>query len=284
MKLVRVQQANSTHWGILENDDQRVRIADLPADFRSSSPIPHESIIAALGAEQANTRLVSKDAVRFLAPIERPEKVICIGTNYAEHAREMGGEPPTIPVVFSKFPSTIIGPDDEVVHPAISDKLDFEAELVVVIGKAGRHIERTDAFEHVLGYCCGNDISARDWQKERPGGQWLLGKTFDTFAPLGPAIVTTDEILDPHRLAIRMRVNGQIMQDSNTNQLIFPVDFLVSHLSQFMTLKPGDLIFTGTPPGVGAGRKPPSFLKAGDETEVEIEGIGVLRNRIVGPG
>ncbi len=220
----------------------------------------------------------------WLPPISDMEKVICIGTNYADHAREMGGQPPEIPVVFSKFPSAIIAADEKIELPAISQQVDFEAELVVVIGKPGRHITRENAMEHVFGYCCGNDISARDWQKGKPGGQWLLGKTFDTFAPLGPMLVTADEIADPHQLDIELRLNGKVMQSSNTRELIFRIDDLISHLSKFMTLKTGDLIFTGTPSGVGAGRTPPVFLKPGDQLEVEIEGLGTLKNDVVAAG
>ena len=219
--------------------------------------------------------------VHLNPPLKNINKVICIGKNYADHAREMGGEPPEIPVVFSMFPSAIIGPGDNVVLPRISSQVDYEAELVVVIGKPGRHIARERAMDHVFGYCCGNDISARDWQKGKPGGQWLLGKTFDTFAPLGPVLVTKDEIKNPHQLDVCCRLNGEVMQTSNTSSLIFQIDFLISHLSQFITLAPGDLIFTGTPPGVGAGRKPPLFLKPGDTVEVEIESVGVLANPIV---
>jgi 2-keto-4-pentenoate hydratase/2-oxohepta-3-ene-1,7-dioic acid hydratase in catechol pathway len=219
--------------------------------------------------------------VHLNPPLKNINKVICIGKNYADHAREMGGEPPEIPVVFSMFPSAIIGPGDNVVLPRISSQVDYEAELVVVIGKPGRHIARERAMDHVFGYCCGNDISARDWQKGKPGGQWLLGKTFDTFAPLGPFLVTKDEVKDPHQLDVCCRLNGEVMQNSNTSKLIFQIDFLISHLSQFITLAPGDLIFTGTPPGVGAGRKPPLFLKPGDTVEVEIESVGVLANPIV---
>lgn len=224
---------------------------------------------------------VSLSEVVVQAPLRRIEKVICIGTNYADHSREMGGEPPEIPVVFNVFPSAIIGPEQQIRLPAISQKVDFEAELVVVIGKGGKQIPRESAWEHVFGYCCGNDITARDWQKEKPGGQWLLGKTFDTFAPLGPFIATRDEIPDPHNLKIQLRLNDERMQDSCTDQLIFPVDYLISHLSTFVTLSPGDLIFTGTPAGVGAGRRPPLFLKPGDRIEVEIQNLGVLANTVV---
>ena len=226
------------------------------------------------------TSPVSNDEFSVEAPIANPGKIICIGKNYANHAREMGSEPPTIPVVFSKFNSAITGPNTAVSLPSISDKVDFEAELVVIIGKRGRHIAQADAMSHVFGYCCGNDISARDWQKEKPGGQWLLGKTFDSFAPIGPCIVTADDVPNPHNLSITMKLNGVTMQDSNTSHLIFPIDYLISHISKFVTLEPGDLIFTGTPEGVGAGRKPPVFLKSGDVMEVEIETIGKLINHV----
>lgn len=224
---------------------------------------------------------LSIEAVDFRAPLSNPEKLICIGKNYADHAKEMGGEPPDIPVVFSKFASAIIGHQGSVVLPKISNQVDFEAELVVVIGRAGRSIPREEAMNHVFGYTCGNDISARDWQKGRPGGQWLVGKTFDTFAPLGPWIVTADEVGDPHDLEITLRLNGDVMQASNTRHLIFPIDELIAHVSRFCTLVPGDLVFTGTPAGVGAGRTPPVFLKPGDLLEVDIEKIGSLSNAVV---
>ena len=239
-----------------------------------------EEKISRLAAGAGESETKPKSTTVLSAPISNPEKIICIGKNYAEHAREMGSEPPSIPIVFSKFNSAITGPNKSIQLPRISQMVDFEAELVVVIGKRGRHIEREDAMNHVFGYCCGNDISARDWQKEKPGGQWLLGKTFDNFAPLGPSIVTKDQISDPHNLEIKMRLNGETMQCSNTSHLIFPIDYLISHLSNFVTLEPGDLIFTGTPSGVGAGRTPPVFLKNGDKLEVEIEGIGLLVNNV----
>lgn len=232
------------------------------------------------GAPTVRDQPLSLSAVKLLAPVGRPRKVICVGKNYAEHAREMGGDVPELPVIFSKFPSAILDPGEAIVLPAISDEVDFEAELVAVVGRPGRHIPRSAAMSHILGYTCGNDVSARDWQKGRPGGQWLLGKTFDTFAPIGPWLVTADEIKDPHSLEIKMRVGGEMMQSDNTGNLIYRLDYLVHHLSQFFRLEAGDLLFTGTPAGVGAGRTPPRFLGAGDVCEVEISGIGRLRNPV----
>ncbi|MEM9941540.1 MAG: fumarylacetoacetate hydrolase family protein [Planctomycetota bacterium] len=219
----------------------------------------------------------------LIAPIRKVEKLICIGKNYAEHAREMGGDPPEKPVVFSKFNSAISNPNQDIALPSISQKVDYEAELVVVIGKAGRNISQDQALNHVFGYCCGNDISARDIQNVCSAVKCLIGKTIDSFAPIGPFILTADEVGDPGNLNIRLRLNGTVMQDSNTENLIFPIDFLIAHISKFVTLQPGDLLFTGTPPGVGAGRKPPVFLKPGDQVEVEIEKLGVLANRMVAP-
>uniref|UniRef100_A0A7C4QTT7 FAA hydrolase family protein n=1 Tax=Schlesneria paludicola TaxID=360056 RepID=A0A7C4QTT7_9PLAN len=214
------------------------------------------------------------------APISDPGKVLCIGLNYRDHAVESGSPIPSEPVVFSKFSQAVIGPEATIVLPRVAHQVDYEAELVVVIGKAGKNIRREAAWQHVAGYTVGNDVSARDWQKGRPGGQWLLGKTPDTFAPIGPWLVTVDEIADPHALRIQLRLNGDTMQNSSTKELIFGIDQLISHISQLVTLQPGDLIFTGTPPGVGSARKPPVFLKPGDTIEVEIEGIGVLRNPV----
>ena len=219
--------------------------------------------------------------IRLLAPIPDPQKVICVGLNYADHAAESGAKVGDEPVIFNKFPTTLRADGDPIELPRLSEQVDYEAELVVVIGTGGRHIPRATALEHVAGYACGHDVSARDWQHGKPGGQWLLGKSFDSFAPLGPHLVTADEVGDPGQLDIQMRLGGQTMQKSNTKQLIFPVDFLVSYISGICTLLPGDLIFTGTPSGVGAARRPPVFLKPGDTAEVEIEKIGVLTNPVV---
>lgn len=215
----------------------------------------------------------------LLMPVPPPQKSLCIGLNYRDHARETGAEIPTEPVVFNKLTSALIGHGDPIELPRLSQAVDFEAELVVVIGRAGRHIPAAAALEYVFGYTCGHDVSARDWQKGRPGGQWLLGKTFDTFGPVGPCVALRDEIPDAGQLRIEMIINGETMQDSSTDQLIFDIPTLISHLSQFVSLVPGDLIFTGTPPGVGAARQPPVFLQPGDECTVRIEQIGSLTNR-----
>ncbi len=216
--------------------------------------------------------------VKLLAPIPDPQKVLCVGLNYADHARESGMQPPAEPVYFNKFPTAVAAHEQTVMLPKVSTQVDYEAELVVVIGRGGRNIAEADALKHVAGYCVGNDVSARDWQLEKPGKQWLLGKSFDTFAPFGPEFVTADEVGDAGNLRIQLRLNGQTMQDSSTSQFIFGVPKLIAYVSQVCTLEPGDVIFTGTPPGVGMARKPPVFLKPGDVMEVEIEKLGVLKN------
>ena len=221
------------------------------------------------------------DSVKLLPPIANPQKIICVGANYAEHAKEVGEEQPDEPIIFCKFPTALHAPNEPVVLPTVSQKVDYEAEFVVVIGRQGRNISEKDALNYVAGYTCGNDVSARDWQLEKSGGQWLLGKSFDTFAPVGPWVVTTDEIPDPENLDIALRLNGQTMQQSNTRNFIFPIAKVIAYVSQVCTLTPGDLLFTGTPNGVGLGRKPPIFLKSGDTMEVDIEKIGVLRNPVV---
>lgn len=221
------------------------------------------------------------ETVRLTAPIPKPRKVICVGLNYADHAAETGATPPPEPVIFNKFPTTIIGPEEAIHLPSDSREVDYEAELVVVIGRSGRRIPEQEAMRYVAGYMCGNDVSARDWQLKKPGGQWLLGKSFDTFAPTGPYLVTKDEVENPHDLGIRLSLNGNVMQDSRTSQFLFSIPRLIAYVSRVCTLEPGDLIFTGTPGGVGFTRNPPVFLRAGDVVEVEIEGIGRLSNPVV---
>lgn len=282
MKLASFQSESGIRTAGLRGNDY----VDLNATD-PSLPTSMKSLLAADPSQSAkiaqaiqNGQPLDAAEMHLLAPVPDPEKIICIGLNYADHAAESGAEVPSQPVVFNKFPSAIAAHKQVIRLPRVSAKVDYEAELVVVMGRGGRDIAREDAMQHVFGYTCGHDVSARDWQLETPGRQWLLGKTFDTFAPMGPHLVTADEIDDPHKLGISLRLNGEKMQDSNTRQLIFPIDQLIAHISSVCTLKPGDVIFTGTPPGVGMARKPPTFLKHGDVVEVEIESIGTLHNRI----
>ncbi len=220
--------------------------------------------------------------VRIRAPILNPEKIICIGLNYRDHCAEQNIPLPNNPILFSKFSTAIIGPEDKIRRPKLTNQLDFEGELAFMIGKRGRGISSAEAMDYVAGYTIFNDVSARDIQfADR---QWLRGKTFDTFAPMGPFLVTKDEVEDPHRLDIKVRVNGRIMQDSNTRNMIFDIPYLINFVSQVLTLSPGDVIATGTPAGVGVFRKPPLFLQDGDEVVVEIEKLGSLRNTVTDEG
>lgn len=230
-------------------------------------------------AKQRGWLVPSRDAYWF-APVPRPGKLICIGLNYRDHAAESKMAIPETPVVFSKFPTSVIAPGEPVVLPRTSKQVDYEAELAVVIGRRAKNVSADRAYDYVLGYTAFNDVSARDFQFA--DGQWQRGKSCDTFAPMGQTIVTTDAIPDPHKLSIKLILNGQTMQDSNTDQLIFGVPRLIEFLSETITLEPGDVIATGTPPGVGFARNPPVFLKPGDQMEVLIQGMGGLGNPVVG--
>jgi 2-keto-4-pentenoate hydratase/2-oxohepta-3-ene-1,7-dioic acid hydratase in catechol pathway len=242
---------------------------------------PDMLAVAAAAAESPTAIRIPMAAAVLLPPVPDPGKILCIGLNYRDHARENNRAIPTEPVLFAKFNNTLIGHGASIRLPAVSTKVDYEAELVVVLGKHGRDVAEVDAMSFVAGYTVGHDVSARDWQFKGEEKQWVIGKTFDTFAPTGPYLVTADEVPDPHSLQVRLQLNGETMQDSNTREFIFTIPQLIAYLSQVVTLEPGDLIFTGTPPGVGVARKPPVFLKAGDEVEVEIERVGVLRNPVV---
>lgn len=263
-------------------------------DLHATDPGLPECVVSLIAASPAIRKAAAEaatsptavkyaaNAVTLLPPVPRPGKILCIGLNYRDHALEGGKAIPTEPVVFGKFPNTLIAHGDPIKLPRVAQKVDYEAELVVVIGKRGKHIPNSPAaFEYVGGYTCGHDVSARDWQFRGEEKQWIIGKTFDTFAPTGPVLVTVDEIPDPHRLQVQLRLNGATLQNSNTREFIFGVPHLLWFLSQVITLEPGDLIFTGTPPGVGIARKPPILLKPGDVAEVEIEKIGVLKNPVV---
>jgi 2-keto-4-pentenoate hydratase/2-oxohepta-3-ene-1,7-dioic acid hydratase in catechol pathway len=241
-----------------------------------------EGVIARDGLGALTERRLGAPAarVRLEAPIPRPARnVFCLGRNYKEHAAERGAEAPPHPVYFTKAPETVVAPGAKVVHHAVTKELDYEVELAVVIGTAGRDIARERALEHVFGYTIVNDVTARDLQKRH--GQWFKGKSMDTFCPMGPVLVTTDEIPDPQALSVAMRINGETRQSSHTSKMIFPVDECIAVLSQGFTVLPGDVIATGTPEGVGAALG--KFLGAGDRMEAEVERIGVLANRIVAP-
>lgn len=255
----------------------------LPASVKlllAASPEIHK-IAAEVGKSPTAMRYAA-NAVKLLPPVPDAGKILCVGLNYADHAKEGGKEIPTEPVIFAKYNNTLIGPGDPIKLPKVAQKVDYEAELVIVIGKRGKHIPNDQsAMAYVGGYTCGHDVSARDWQFRGAEKQWTVGKTFDTFAPTGPVLVTADELTDPHSLQVRLRLNGTTMQNSNTNQFIFQVPHILWFISQVVTLEPGDLIFTGTPPGVGISRNPQVLLKPGDVTEVEIQNIGVLKNPVV---
>ena len=214
----------------------------------------------------------------MLAPVLRSGKLICIGLNYRDHVAESNMPIPERPLIFSKFTTALVGSNQPVLLPGSSSQVDYEAELAVVIGRRAKFVQPEQALDYVLGYTCFNDISARDFQFA--DGQWQRGKSCDTFAPMGPYIATSDEIRSPHNLSIKLRLNGQTMQDSNTDQLIFGVPELIAFLSETITLEPGDVIATGTPPGVGFARNSPVFLKRGDRMEVEIDGLGALVNTV----
>jgi 2,4-didehydro-3-deoxy-L-rhamnonate hydrolase len=221
--------------------------------------------------------MTSPNRIKYAAPFARPSKIVCIGLNYAEHARESGATPPSEPVVFMKATTSFIGPNDTVIIPRGSVKTDWEVELAVVIGKKASYVEEKDAMQYVAGYTLHNDISEREYQLER-GGTWDKGKGCDTFAPMGPYLVTPDEVKDVDNLNLWLKVNGKMRQNNNTRELIFKIPHLISYVSQFMTLLPGDVISTGTPSGVGLGMKPkPIYLKAGDKMELGIEGLGVQK-------
>lgn len=215
-----------------------------------------------------------------LSPITGCEKVLCVGMNYVDHCTEQDVPIPKEPVIFNKFASAIINPGDDIEIFPETHEMDFEVEMVIVVGKSGKRIAEQDAMKHVFGYTVAHDVSARDWQLKENGGQWLLGKAFDTGCPLGPAIVTPDEF-DAHNTKLRCVLNGQTVQDSCTDQLIFKTEYLIHYISRFVTLNVGDIILTGTPPGVGCFRKPPLWLKPGDVVKCEVDGIGAIENRII---
>jgi 2,4-diketo-3-deoxy-L-fuconate hydrolase len=280
MKLIRFGEIGKEKAGICidgANYDVSGFIKDYDEQFFANGGISH----LAWMTEQNRTMLPKVPAgVRIGAPMARPSKIICIGLNYIDHATETGATLPTEPVIFMKATTALCGPFDEVIIPKDSVKTDWEVELAIVMGRKASYVEQTDAMEYIAGYCLHNDISEREFQLER-NGTWDKGKGCDTFAPLGPWLVTKDEVADPHKLKLWLSVNGKMMQNGTTANLVFNIPFLVSYVSRFMTLLPGDIISTGTPAGVGLGFKPAIYLKPGDLMELGIDGLGESKQKCV---
>lgn len=253
----------------------------LPSTLKELLEMGDKGLESAQRALSSGQCVLERSEVKLLAPVLAPEKVVCVGMNYRDHCLEQNAPIPKEPIIFSKFSSAITGPYDDITLPEESQEVDWEVELAFVIGRRGRHIKEEEAMSYVAGFTVANDVSARDWQMKRNGKQWLLGKTFDSFCPLGPALVTRDAVNDPHGLGVRCLVNGVLVQNSNTDQMIFRTQTLVAWVSQFVTLSPGDVFLTGTPPGVGVFRNPPVFLKKGDVVECQIDQLGAIRNTVV---
>ena len=281
MKLIRFGKPGNEKPGIQLDKGQKIDVSAFGLDydevfFGFEGP---KKLREWLSLNQENCPKISEN-IRLGPPICRPSKIVCVGLNYAKHAQESGMEVPSEPVLFFKASSAIIGPNDDVILPRNSKKSDWEVELAIVIGAKASYVEEENAMNHIAGYVLHNDISEREFQLER-SGQWVKGKSSDTFAPLGPYIATTEEIKDPHNLNMWLKLNGKTMQDSNTSDLIFGIPKLVSYISEFMTLLPGDIISTGTPFGVGLGLDPQIFLKEGDEMELGIDGLGVSKQKVI---
>ena len=287
MKLVTfAPKGASSDWrvGVLRDDlvfDLRALSPQLPSDMLGFLAAGQPALdVAAQTVQAASPKQgLALKSVRLNAPIPKPGKIMCIGLNYRDHAKESNQPIPEFPTLFAKYASCVIGPDEPIVIPSLTDKIDYEVELAAVIGRRARHVSEADALNYVAGYVPFNDVSARDYQMRT--SQWTIGKTFDTFGPMGPAITTTDEVPDPQALDISLSIGGEVLQHSNTRELVFTVQQLISVLSGVMTLEPGDVISTGTPSGVGAARNPKRWLKAGDVVRIEIEKLGVLSNPVV---
>lgn len=280
MKLIRFGEAGSENPGI-EINGKRWDCSSFGEDW-------DEHFFGTDGINRLKTWLGKNNkslpevgaSKRWASPIKRPSKIICVGLNYSLHAKESGMPLPEVPILFMKASSSLCGPNDPIIIPKNSTKTDWEVELAVIIGKKATYVERNEAMDHVAGYCLHNDVSERDFQLHH-GGQWVKGKSADHFAPLGPYLVTPDEIPNPHQLRLWLKLNGETMQDSNTSDLVFDIPTLISYISQYMTLLPGDVISTGTPSGVGLGLKPPRYLKHGDEVELGIDGLGIAKQKAI---
>lgn len=281
MKLIRFGAVGQEKPGVQLADGTRIDISAFGEDY-------NENFFGTDGVDRLSNWLTGNEKecpvidqeVRLGAPLTRPSKIVCVGLNYAQHAAESGMAIPEHPVLFFKATSALVGPNDNIIIPKGSTKTDWEVELSIVIGKKASYVDEADALDHIAGYVLHNDVSERAFQLEL-SGQWVKGKSCDTFAPVGPFIATKDEINDPNNLNLWLKLNGEMMQNSNTSDFIFNIQHVVSHISQFMTLLPGDIISTGTPFGVGLGLTPPTYLKAGDIVELGIEGLGTSKQNVV---
>ena len=280
MKLIRFGTVGNEKPGVQLENGTRIDVSafgsDYNEEFFGNNGI--EKLTVWLKSNQSSCPVIDSN-IRLGAPLTRPSKIVCVGLNYAQHAAESGMDVPKEPVLFFKSTTALIGPNDDVIMPKGSTKTDWEVELAIVIGKKASYVEEADAFEHIAGYVLHNDVSERAFQLER-SGQWCKGKGCDTFAPVGPFIATKDEIPNPNNLNLWLKLNGNIMQNSSTSDFIFNVQKVVSHISQFMTLLPGDIISTGTPFGVGLGLNPPMYLKEGDVMELGIDGLGISSQNV----
>jgi len=281
MKLIRFGEKNKEKPGIQLDDDQRIDVSSFIDDY-------DENFFYKIGVKKLRSWLnknkekcpIIDNNIRIGPPISRPSKIVCVGLNYAKHAAESGMKIPDEPVLFFKSSSAITGPYDPIIIPKNSSKTDWEVELAIVIGKRASYVSKQDALNYIAGYVLHNDVSEREFQIER-SGQWVKGKSCDSFAPIGPFIATADEIENPNNLNLWLKVNGEEMQNSNTSDFIFNIEEVVSYISQFMTLMPGDIISTGTPFGVGLGLNPPKYLKEGDIVELGIEGLGISKQTCI---
>jgi 2-keto-4-pentenoate hydratase/2-oxohepta-3-ene-1,7-dioic acid hydratase in catechol pathway len=280
MKLIRFGAVGSEQPGVQLEDGTIIDVSAFGTDYNEEF-FGNDGIgkLKAWLKDNQDSCPTVADDVRLGVPLTRPSKIVCVGLNYAQHAAEAGMDIPKEPVLFFKSTTALVGPNDDVIIPKNSEKSDWEVELAIVIGKKASYVEEADAFDHIAGYVLHNDVSERAFQIEK-SGQWCKGKGCDTFAPVGPFIATTDEIKDPNNLNLWLKINGEMMQNSSTSDFIFNVQHVVSHISQFMTLLPGDIISTGTPFGVGLGLTPPTYLKPGDVMELGIEGLGVSKQSV----
>ena len=278
MKLLRYGPAGEEKPGLLDADGTIRDLSGLVPDIGGKTLLPDE--LARIAAVDPSSLPLVEGNPRLGPCVAGTGKFICIGLNFSDHAAETGATVPPEPIIFMKATSAIVGPNDDVLIPRGSEKTDWEVELGVVIGRTAKYVSEADAFEHVAGYCVAHDVSERAFQTER-SGQWTKGKSCDTFGPIGPWLVTRDEVPDPQNLGMWLKVNGQTMQDGSSRTMVYGVASLISYLSKFMSLHPGDVISTGTPPGVGMGLKPPRYLKHGDVVELGIEGLGSQKQRFV---